>query len=881
MSRKKLLILDGNSLLHRAWHALPPLTTKDGKVVNAAYGFAMVVDKMLKDYAPQYMAVAWDLPGKTFRHEAVETYKATRIKQPQELYDQIPICKQILSAYGIPSLEAPGYEADDVIGTISNIEEEQGFDTTIVTGDLDALQLVDNNTHVLFFVKGISQVKEYDPAAVKERYGFGPEKLIDFKAMKGDTSDNVKGVPGVGDKTAKELILKFGSAEKILMEAKSQKSEVGMKDTLRKKLIDHEKNLLESKMLVTIIRDVKMKFKIEDAELSEPDTGVLLELYRKLEFRTLIRKLDGSSFRARRLSASDGGDLRDTKTSRQLARPSCSDGTRHDTLQKGTIAVLALRGQQDLFGGSLAALCYQKGSKMKLIKHPSSVDILAIIPELSSGWKIITHDVKALWHALAADPADLPAAEVFDTMLASYLLHSGSRAHDLESVIKDALDKSLPELSVKTLERAVRLLPDLERELASRLKDTGQTKLFEEIEVPTASVLYRMEREGIRLDVEALEDLKKKFAREIACLTKSIHRLAGCEFNINSPSQLAEVLFETLKLPTKGIKKTKTGLSTAANELEKLDGEHEIVPLISEYREVSKLQSMYVDALPSLVAKDGRVHTSFNQAVAATGRLSSSDPNLQNIPIRTELGREIRKAFVAPREHVLVAADYSQIELRLAAVIAGDRAFIKAFKEGADIHTRTASEMFDVPEEKVTKDQRRTAKAINFGILYGMGPKALARGTHASFAEAKVSIEKYFNMHHELADYIEETKRKVRKEGYVETLFGRRRYLPEIHSGVPMLVAAAERMAVNMPMQGTEADILKVAMLAVQKRIEEEYQGSAKMLLQVHDELVFEVLSDKADAFMADIQKTMEGVVQYEIPLAVEVSKGKNWGELM
>jgi len=870
-TRKKLIILDGNSLLHRAWHALPPLTTKDGRVVNAAYGFAMAVDKMLKEYEPHYMAVAWDLPGKTFRHEAVESYKATRVKQPQELYDQIPICKEILEGYGIPSLEAAGYEADDVIGTVSNLEERQGFDTLIVTGDLDALQLVDKNTHVLFFVKGISQVKEYDPAAVKERYGFGPEKLIDFKAMKGDTSDNVKGVPGVGDKTASGLLEHYDSVEDMLRDFKKDDGDwekVGVKKQLRDKILEHEHDLEESKMLVTIIRDVKLKFKIGDAELLEPNTKVLLELYRGLEFRTLVRKLGGGEVPAPPFEGKS--EVKSQK----------SKGSKEHKLPDGTIAILALDGQPDLFGGSLVAVCYQKASEVRLFEHPNKADILAITSELSSAGRVVTHDVKALWHALGANPNDLPRAEVFDTMLASYLLHSGSRAHDLESVVKDALDKSLSELSVKNLERAVGLLPALERELTSRLKDEGQMKLYEDIEVPTASVLYQMEREGIKLDVEALDDLKKKFAREIDRLTKSIHRLAGIEFNLNSPSQLAQVLFETLKLPTKGIKKTKTGLSTAASELEKLEDEHEIIPLISAYREVAKLQSTYVDALPSLVAKDGRVHTSFNQAVASTGRLSSSDPNLQNIPIRTELGREIRKAFVASRGSVLVAADYSQIELRLAAVIAGDKAFLKAFKEGADIHTRTASEMFDVPEDQVTKDERRAAKAINFGILYGMGPRALSRGTNATLAEAKEYIEKYFKVHKELAEYIEQTKKKVRRDGYVETLFGRRRYLPEIKSGVPMLVAAAERMAVNMPMQGTEADILKIAMLAAQKRIEEIYAGEAKMLLQVHDELVFEVSADKADVFMGDIQKTMEGVVEYEIPLIVEVSKGKNWGEL-
>ena len=541
--------------------------------------------------------------------------------------------------------------------------------------------------------------------------------------------------------------------------------------------------------------------------------------------------------------------------------------------------MLALVGQPDLFGGSLEAIALASHAGARLISHPSAKDIKEVLAELRTAKHLVTHDVKALWHTLEADPKALPNATVFDTMLASYLLHSGSRAHDFGSVVSDTLQKTFTELSIKNLEKAVGLLSDLEHELTKRLTSEDLLKLFQEVEVPVASVLYRMEHDGILLDGEMLGSLSTTFEKTITGLTKKIHKLSGREFNIASPSQLAEILFVDLKLPTKGVKKTKTGLSTAVSELEKLEGTHEIIALITEYREVAKLKSTYVDALPKLIAKDGRIHTTFNQAIAATGRLSSTDPNLQNIPIRTELGREIRKAFVAPRGSVLVSADYSQIELRLATVMAKDEPFLKAFKEGADIHTRTASEMFGVPEGEVTKDQRRSAKAINFGILYGMGAHALARNTGATFAEAKSYIEKYFSVHHAIADYITETKAKIHKDGYVETLSGRRRYIPEIHSGVPMLVASAERMAVNMPIQGTEADMLKMAMIEVQKMIE-KYGEEAKMLLQVHDELVFEVKTSVVDTFMKEVQKIMEGVVEYEIPLVVEVSQGKNWGEL-
>ena len=869
--RKKLIILDGNSLLHRAWHAMPPLTTKDGTVVNAAYGFALAIDKILREHRPEYMAVAWDLPGKTFRHEAVETYKATRVKQPQELYDQIPICKEILEGYGIPSLEAAGYEADDVIGTVSNLEERQGFDTLIVTGDLDALQLVDQNTHVLFFVKGLSKLKEYDPAAVKERYGFGPEKLIDFKAMKGDTSDNVKGVPGVGDKTAAELIEKFGTLENMYKKLEYGKLEE-IKENLAEKLLAHKEDALESKMLVTIIRDVKMKFKIDDAELARPDTKALLELYRELEFRTLIRRLGDDT----PPPPLEGPGTKATKKQPKLHLP------------KEHVAILALKQDPYLFGNTLAGIGILTHEGYTLFKNPGAGTRARIFETLQRVSHIATHDFKDLLHVLSPSPRDLPMVTVFDTMLASYLLHPGSRAHDLASVVKETLGETVPELvSLGTkkeedqLEHLVRALPRMEENLASTLKQERLASVYETLDVPLVPILYRMEKKGIELDRAYLDELRKMFQKTMATLTKNIHELAGEEFNINSPTQLQVILFERLGLPTKGIKKTKTGLSTAASELEKLHDAHPLIPLLEEYREISKLQSTYVESLPNLVGADGRVHTTFHQHVAATGRLSSVDPNLQNIPIRTELGREIRKAFVAGRGKQLVAADYSQIELRIAAVISKDKAFLRAFKEGADIHTRTAAEVLGIDEKDVTKDQRRVAKAINFGILYGMGPHALARQTGFTFQEAKDFIARYFEVHDGIKQFIDEVKIRVRQDGYVETLSGRRRYLPEIHSGVPMLVAAAERMAVNMPAQGTEADILKMAMIEVQKWIDETYpSGGVDLLLQVNDELVFEVDTRMVKEVAQKLRSLMEGVVSYEIPLQVDVSAGKNWKDL-
>ncbi|MDA1038098.1 MAG: DNA polymerase I [bacterium] len=886
--RKKLIILDGNSLLHRSWHAIPPLTTKDGTVVNAAYGFAMAVDKIIRDHHPEYMAVAWDLPGKTFRHKAVESYKATREKKPQELYDQIPICQEILNGFGIPSLSVEGFEADDVIGTISNMEDQQGFDTMIVTGDLDALQLVDDNTHVLTFVKGLSETKRYDPVAVIERYGFGPEKMIPFKAMKGDASDNISGVPGVGDKTAAGLLVHYGSLDEMFADFKKDDGNwktFGVKEKLRDKLLAHEEVARESEMLVTIVCDVKLPFKISDAELPPPNKEELLDLYRSLEFHTLIRRMDGDvappPFEGEKV---EGGETKKVGTKKAKIKVLKS----LDEISNGSIlSIFALTQAQDLFGATLAGVCLNDGKNTALVVNPKKKVIDQVLSLLSSAEMIIAHDYKALLHNLGVDPGALPKVPVFDTMLASYILQSGSRAYDFPTVASEVLSESFGELPENLLAekdqllfaKATAALSEIASILRKQMKDENAKNIFEEIEIPLASALYRMECAGIMLDAKFLGELSSVFEKEISRLTGEIHKLAGEDFNVNSPSQLAVVLFEKLKLQTKGIKKTKTGYSTAASELEKLQDAHEIIPLVSEYREIAKLKSTYVDALPVLMKSDGRVHTDFNQAVAATGRLSSSNPNLQNIPIRTDLGRQIRNAFIAPTGRVLVAADYSQIELRLAAVIAKDKAFINAFTEGADIHTATAAMMFGVKDDEVSKEQRRAAKAINFGVLYGMGPHSLAKGAGVSYADAKQYIAKYFEVHHELADYIAATKVKVRQEGYVETLLGRRRYLP-IESGIPMMIAAAERMAVNMPIQGTAADIMKMALLEAEKMIDDKYDGKALMLLQVHDELVFEVDKDIVEEFDRDVKQVMEGVASYEVPLAVEVGHGDNWGEI-
>jgi DNA polymerase I len=880
------LVLDGNALLHRAWHALPPMTTKDGLVVNAAYGFAMITEKMIETFKPDYMAVAWDLPGGTFRDEIYEDYKAGREEKEQELYDQIDIIQEILEAFGIPSVEAEGFEADDIIGTLSAKASKKGYKTLIVTGDLDALQLVDDDVHVVFFIKGISQTKIYDREAVHERYGLTTEQVIDYKALKGDSSDNIPGLKGVGDKTATLLLQAHETIDGIYKAIKNGEVE----EKFAKKFRGFEKDVEMSKTLVTIVRDMKLGFRFPSAKLSPPDYKKLLPLYKDLEFRTLIRK-HGAAHGASEMppppiDSMGNNDLQQVEDEVVVKDVQIVRSGQEYSIEKfkgAPVGVLIAEQPADLFGGTMAAFGISGNGQTIVLVNPSVEEVRKMLSRLSGAEMIVTHDLKQLMHQTESRIT----SPVFDTMIASYLLHAGSRAHDLSMVIHNQLDEKVPEVpktfakekDYQKFGQVVAVLPRLAQKMRGALVGAGQDKVFDDIEMPLVPVLFQMEVDGIELDTDSLAAFSKSLGKRIDELSKKVTNLAGEEFNLNSPSQLAVIFFEKLNLPTKGIKKTKTGFSTAASELEKLWDQHEIIPLIGEYRELTKLQSTYVEALPKLVKSDGRIHTTYNQAVAATGRLSSSEPNLQNIPIKTEMGREIRKAFVVPRGKVLIAADYSQIELRLMAVLAKDQPFIRAFQEGADIHTRTASEVWEIAEEDVTKDQRRAAKAINFGIMYGMGPRSLSRSTGLSFSEAKEFIKKYFEIHTAVRDFMDETKVLARTQGYVETLFGRRRYFPEIDSGVPMLVASAERMAINHPLQGTASDLMKKAMLATAGWLRTS-GWPAKILLQVHDELVLECDKAAVEAVTKGLREMMEDVASFDVPLVVDVEVGKTWGEM-
>lgn len=861
------LVLDGNALLHRAWHAIPPLTTRDGRVVNAAYGFTNVVEKMLSIYKPAYMVVAWDLPGSTFRHDAYEAYKAQREKKADELYEQIPIIQEILAAYGIPSLSAEGYEADDVIGTIAKKNADKGdIETLIVTGDRDALQLVNDTTKVIFFVKGLSEVKIYDTAAVEERFGVTPTELVEMKALMGDSSDNLPGVPGIGEKGAVELVKKFGSVSGILQAL--VKGEVP--DKYAKKFVGNEKQAEQMRVLVEIVTKVPLPgFSLAKCGVRAPDEGRLRALFTDLEFASLLKKYGGvpSEVRTKKRGKEADTDV----AGKYIATPGGMMGD--------WIGLFVATKQPDMFGATVEILILSDGKRLWRTEHPDKAMLETVIGELSRAKRIVTHCVKATMHACAQMGVDTSSVfatrPLYDAEVIAYMLNSGAREFPLESIVHDVLERD-----AKSADELTLVLPALGQALEQKLQEVGMEKLYLEVEMPLISVLFAMEHEGICVDKKMLIDLSKAFGEKVSFLTKEICMLAGTEFNVNSPSQLAHVLFDELKLPTKGIKKTKSGFSTAAPELEKLWDAHKIIPLIEEYREVAKLKSTYADALPEMIGSDGRIHTRFSQVVAATGRLSSQNPNLQNIPIRTELGKKIRYAFIAKKDYVLLSADYSQIELRLAAELARDESFIRAFKDGADIHRRTAAEVWNISEDDVTKDQRAAAKAINFSILYGVGPRALARSTGMSFEEAREFIARYFAVHPGIQAYIDAMKLQARSQGYVQTLFGRRRYLPDITSGVPQLVAAAERMAMNMPIQGTQADIIKMAMVALDKALLKT-ELRVKLLLQVHDELIFEVHEDDVVAVEQVVREKMGGVASFRVPLVVDVSTGKSWGDIV
>ncbi len=939
--KERFIIIDGNALLHRAYHALPPMTLKDGTLVNAVYGFTSILLKIIKDLKPDYLCAAFDRKGPSKRAAAFAAYKAQRVKKPDELYQQIPLIEKILGAFNILVVDAEetGYEADDVIGTIiaKLKKDEPTIKKIIVTGDLDTLQLVDEQTEVYTLKKGLSETFSYDERAVKERYGLLPKQLIDFKALRGDPSDNIPGVTGIGEKTAADLIQKFGSLENLYK--KLDQAEIKPRT---KELLQNQKKEAElSKELVTIQTNLKTNFELEQAKMRGFDHDQVADLFRQLEFKSLMNKIpveinggaglaeiDAVVETRNRASLPD-----DKKPSGQTAisfinlRPAPNNDQFNYQLvkdEKGFNQFLKKLAEQKEFAldsettslnvwqAELLGLSFSWPASPKSASQGGQENEAYYLDlKNKPGWlkklqpilanpeiKKVGHNIKYDYEMLMMNGIKLAGLEC-DTMLAAYLLTSGNRNLDLDSLVfaevghqmqpiedligpkgKNQLnmaDVPLAKVSWYACEDADFTL-QLKHKLMPQLEEAGNAGLLKKIELPLVPVLAEMEQTGIKIDKAFLKKLDLNLTAKIKDIETRVYQLAGQKFNIASPLQLKEILFEKLKIEVKGLKKIKTGLSTAAGELEKMKDRHPIIPLISKFREYSKLQNTYTQTLPKQTDDFDRIHSSFNQTIAATGRLSSSDPNLQNIPIRTDLGKEIRQAFVAEHGFSLISADYSQIELRVIASLADDRRMIEYFNHNEDIHARTAANINKIDLKEVTPKQRRAAKEVNFGVIYGLGFVGLAQRTGISRDEAKDFIARYFELHPQIKEWLTNTKILAEKNGFVETLLGRRRYLPDIHSGVPMIRAGAERMAINAPIQGTAADLLKMAMIKIHQELP-EISKTAKMLLTVHDELVFEVGEKEAETVAAFIKEQMENIYRLKVPIKVDIGIGKNWGE--
>ncbi|MBI2842417.1 MAG: DNA polymerase I [Armatimonadetes bacterium] len=902
--RHKLVAIDGNSLLYRAFFAMKHLSTSAGQPTNAVYGFTMMLLRLLQEERPDSIVVAFDAPVKTFRHNEFKDYKAQRKPAPDDLRAQAPIAREIVDAFRIPLIEIPGYEADDVVGTIAKQACERDYDTLIVTGDLDALQLVNDCVKVMTTVKGVTDTVVYDEQAVIGRFGIGPEQMVDFKALKGDPSDNIPGVPGVGDKTAAQLVKQFGSVEELLDRVDEVRPE-----RLHDTIVASSGQALLSKRLAAIVTDVPVGVTVEDLRTREPDYDRLRTLFRALEFRTLLRRLPEPEASAGepvgKTQVTELGEWRTIeaqeefqnlishlrKVGRFAVRIHSSDGkpTESDILGiafstgPDETAYVRIAGGQD---PPYETATLDLGVEEKVL----AVE-LAALRELLESQDIpkFGHDVKFEYEALKLSGVKLCGIN-FDIMVGAYVLNSARSSYAISDVAFEQIGLELPQIDRKAKNKEEQPSPEMvtcaEAEavwrlvpvLTEKLERDGLLDLVKDVEMPLVPVLAEMEMRGVSVDMDYLRNLSVHLNEKIRALEQEVYGLAGHEFNIGSPKQLQTVLFEERQLPVG--KRTKTGYSTDADTLELLALSYPVVAKILEWRELSKLKSTYADALPKLInPKTGRIHTSLNQAVTTTGRLSSSEPNLQNIPVRTEIGREIRKAFVVSGDNLLVSADYSQIELRILAHVTEDRELVRAFEHDEDVHIHTASTLFGVPEDQVDFNMRRIAKTVNFAVIYGMSDFGLAKELGISNGEARKFIDRYFAKFPGVMRYTEETLALAREKGYVMTLLGRRRYIPEIHSGNRNYRLFAERAAVNMPIQGTAADIMKLAMIAIDGALER--QGMAtQMVLQVHDELVFEVPPDELDRAVVIVKDLMETVYPLNVRLAAEVKVGKNWAEM-
>ena len=864
---QRFVILDGSSLMYRAFYALPPLTDSQGRPTNAIFGFSNMLTKLLGELQPDKLVIAFDKGRTTFRTERYAEYKGTRDKTPEELLAQIPLLHEFAAAFGISFIEKERYEADDIIGTLAVKAAGAGHEVMVVTGDRDALQLVRPNLKVLLTKKGISELKEYDEAAFQEEYGFEPIKLIDLKGLMGDTSDNIPGVPGVGPKTASKLLLEYGSLEEVLNNIENISGK-----KLKERLTENKGQAILSKELATI------ELNVPEMDLDWESYGITPDHERMKSF------CDGYELKAVWKNFVKIYGEGEAELVLDFSAPALDvdlsyavwdkDAAAKELAAAESVAVCGLfSGKAPFVKLTGAAVCLLPAKKLGYIAEAEG---LAVLQEVMAEKPAVVKGLKAYYQA-GVKPAD----SFFDIELAAYLLSPEANKYELDRLVQEYLPtlrkpENLSGVEAEAIWEAY-ALASLQPVLSAKLKELQMDKLYEEIELPLVEVLAAMEQNGIYINREELVKKGEELEARLQSLQQDIYVLAGTEFNINSPKQLGEVLFERLELPP--VKKTKTGYSTNAEVLESLRDKHPVVEQVLHYRTLSKLKSTYIDGLQELIGAEGRIYTSFNQMVTATGRLSSSDPNLQNIPVRTEEGKAIRALFEPGAGYdCLLSADYSQIELRILAHVSQDELFMDAFRQNQDIHARTASEVFGTPLEQVTGEQRRHAKAVNFGIVYGISDFGLAKDLHIARKDAKNYIDNYFARYTGVKKFIDDTVEGAHKDGFVKTIFNRRRDLPAINSRNFMQRSLAERMAMNTPIQGAAADIIKLAMIAVYHKLQEAGVKS-RVLVQVHDELVLEVVNSEREQVEAILKETMENVVKLSVPLLIDMHAGKNWAE--
>lgn len=846
---KRLVIIDGKSVFYRGYYAMPNLSTKDGTPTGGVYGFAVLALEVVKRLKPDYVCVAWDKSKTNIRSRLAlyPQYKAGRKPPPPDFYEQIPVLHELLESLHWPLYEADDYEADDLMGAFAKQAGQKGIESYLVTSDLDVLQLVNAHTHIFTLKKGLTNIELFNEASFREKYGVDAHQWVDVKALKGDSSDNIPGVAGIGEKTALDLIAQYQTLDGVYDNIDL------LKPAIKTKLEKDKDMAYLSQKLVTLMVDAPIHIDLDKAKVQNSIPPEFVAMLRKLEFRALLRQVE-SQLSQEEISAAE------------------SAAEELPAIASITFDQLQLQADQP----RLLSL-NPEATELWVSTTPENYATIAfeeitqdLIQRLADG-PLIGHDLKTTFRGLLARNLQWPGRVHHDTRIGAFLLNSLERSRELSDLLGQTIDTDNGDQVVAAIWK---LYAD-QRQQFEQLPSIA--KLAEDIEFPTINLLAIIEHRGILLDSEYLAKMSQDFEQKIGILERNIYAHAGKEFNIGSPTQLATILFGELQLPTAGVKKGKTGYSTGANELAKLRALHPIIDLITQYREYTKLKSTYIDSLPKLVDSNGKLHTTYAMDVAATGRLSSHDPNLQNIPTRTELGQAIRTAFVPAEGNVFISADYSQFELRLAAVMAGDQELIEDFNQDVDIHTKTAAEVYGVPMDQVNKDMRRHAKVVNFGILYGMSPHGLSIAANMTVAEAKVFIDRYFELRKPVREYIDTTIKNALRDGYVETMFGRRRPTPDLKSSNFVVREAAKRVAANMPIQGTEADLMKIAMLEVEKKLD----GLGLQLLQIHDSILVEAPQENVDKVAALLKESMEQVhPTLGVKLKVDVKTGLNWGEI-